>query len=112
MKGIRFFAALPEERGSKSASKQYPMQPWTVKTLRGIADAGKYADCVAVYTDRSQWCMHGGSVQCEAVAGVYSHENSACTTTSVGLEWLRKRCVRVPEDLARKLHPALFNYLD
>ncbi len=112
MKDFHFFACMPDGRNSKSASKQFPMQPWTRATLRSYAAAGRYVDCVAVYTDRNLSYVLNGEVQREAITGVYAHENSACCSSSVSHSYLDKRCVRVDEKLARRLHPALFQYLD
>lgn len=110
MKDFHFFAAMPEDRKSKARTKAAPA--WTRATVRELAAAGKHADCVAVYTDRSLWFVSHGEVMREAVAGVYSQDNSPVCSTSVGAGWLRSRCVRIDEPTARKLHPALFEYLD
>ena len=112
MQDFHFFAAMPSERKSKSASKAYPFQPWTRKTIKVMADNGQYVDCVAVYTDRNLSFVQNGMVMREAIAGVYERENSPVCSTSVSSEYLRKRAVRIDETTARKLHPALFDYLE
>lgn len=48
----------------------------------------------------------------DAIAGVYSHANSAVCVTGVSLEWLRKSCRRISEARARQIHPQLFRRLD
>lgn len=105
MKGYRFFAEMPEERRSKSASKAHPFQPWTVETLRGYTVIGRKVNCIAVVIDS----QNGRSIEC--VSSVYDHADSAVADGQCAFEYLRKRCVRVPEELARLLHPRLFIYL-
>lgn len=110
MKGYRFFAEMPEERKSKSASKAYPREPWTVATMRRYVEQGRHVNCVALCTDESSYVSSGNVLQ-GAVSAVYGHENSPCCYNSVSHEYLRKRCVRVPADLAFKLHPELATYV-
>lgn len=108
MNGFHFYAEMPEERKSKSASKAFPHQPWTRKTLQGYADKGINVNVTAVSTEREH--RHHGTI--DAIGAVYYHPNSDVATTGVSRDYLRKRTVRVPEALARKLHPALFEVLD
>ncbi len=54
-----------------------------------------------------------GSVACfEAVAGLLSGANSPVCSASVSVPYLRARCKRIPEWLAREVHPNLFEYLE
>ena len=115
MQGYRFFACMPEGRKSKSASKAYPM-PWTVATLKTYAvptlppgsGPRKYVECLAIDIE-SAAVRCDGHIDC---AGALMADNDqAVCSSSCSREYLRKRCVRVPEALARELHPALFRYL-
>ena len=113
MKGYRFFAEMPEERVSKSASKAYPFFPWTVAQLRERAAQGYRATCVAVFLDdsgRPLWNGVGDSMESMAVA-IDGNHSSYCVT-GVTREYLRKRAVRVPGELARRLSPELFRRLE
>ncbi len=112
MNGFAFYAAMPSDRGSKSASKRYPFQPWTRATLKAMAARGDKADVVAVYSDRALSFVSRGEVMREAVAGIFEQLDSPCFSTAVSAEWLRTRTVRIDESTARRLHPALFEYLD
>lgn len=112
MNGFRFHAEMPEDRRSKSASKAHPFEPWTRATLKRLAAAGRHANVTAVYAGAEYGYTDGRTRMQEAVAAVYDWENSACATTSASMEYLRKRTVRIDEATARKLHPALFDYLD
>lgn len=111
MNGYHFFACMPEGRRSKAPTRAFPDR-WNRATIRKLAEAGKFADCVAVYTDGGHSFVRNGDVMREAVAGLLSEENSPCCSTAVGRKWLAARCVRVPEAIARKLHPELFRYLE
>ena len=112
MDGFTFYACMPAGRESKSASKKYPHQPWTRATLKAMAERGAYADCMAVATDPSQaWLADRGGLMKECIGGVYLHDNSACCAASTSVDYLRNRCVRISEALARRLHPELFKRL-
>lgn len=108
MNGYKFFAVMPEARKSKSASKQYPM-PWTRKTLRRYASAGRYVECLAVSNESF---ISNGQVCHDCVGPLMADNDQAVCGSSTSRDYLRKRRVRISESLARKLHPALFRYLD
>lgn len=109
MKYYRFFAVMPEQRKSKNASKQFPFQPWTVSTLRTYAEQGQYVECLAIVPETLAQ-RHDDCYDC---AGALMADNDqAVCGSSCNRDYLRKRCTRVPESLARKLHPALFRYLN
>jgi hypothetical protein len=111
MKGYRFFAEMPEERKSKSASKAYPFLPWTVATMRKFAAEGVQVNCVALILDEKPYVQNGNVLQ-GAVTAVYATTDSPCCYGSVGFEYLRKRCVRIPAELVEKLHPQLAAYVN
>lgn len=48
----------------------------------------------------------------ETIGAVYFHPNSAVCGGAASLEYLRKNCRRIPEELAREIHPVLFERLD
>lgn len=111
MKGIHFFAEMPEGRKSKSASKAHPFQPWTRATLRRYAAEGKHVNVCAVIQDTQrlgEMIGYQREVHFDAIASVFDHPNSAVCSTGTTAGYLRARAVRIDEDLARKLHPALF----
>lgn len=107
MDGYRFFAVMPDERKSKSASKQYPMQPWTRATLRGYAEQKKYVECLAVSTESY---ISDSQIMHECAGALMADNDQAVCGSSTSRDYLRKRCVRIPESLARELHPSLFRY--
>ena len=112
MKVYRFYAEMPEGRRSKSASKANPF-PWTVAALRDRAAQGFRCTLVAVPLDddgRPLWhetdlCMDAVTV---AIEGNHYHYG----WNSVHVDYLRNRCTRISEDLARVLSHELFRYLE
>lgn len=120
MKGFRFYAEMPEERKSKSASKAYPFFPWTVKALRERAESGEFkgyltnrAPCVtAVELQSNGYPMWNNNGTFGVVAAAIDGNHHSYGYCSASREYLAKRCVRIPEDLARILSPELFRYLE
>lgn len=112
MKGYHFFAEMPEARKSKSASKANPFFPWTVKALKSKAGEGFTATCIAVYLDDfgRQLYTHGGYIEGMSVA--IDGDHYSYSTNGMSREYLSKRCTRIPESLARKLSPQLFQRLE
>lgn len=112
MKGFQFYAVLPQARGSKAASKAYPHDPFTVERLRQKATAGQRVECFAL--DIADHAGQSWRYNPQGAACVLDFESDRASIgfTSVSLEWLRKRCTRIPATLARELHPELFEYLE
>lgn len=111
MNGITFHAEMPEARKSKSASKSYPHQPWTRATLRKYADAGQHVNVIAVL--RANDCTVGQNGRnWDSVSAVTDTPNSGVCGCGVSDGYLRERTTRIDEQLARRLHPALFVALD
>jgi len=110
MKGWKFYAVMPQERKSKSASKAYPHNPFTRAQLQKIADAGQTHECLALSIED-----HGGRswrYNPECVTLLHGDDLRNLGMSGVSLYYLRDRCVIISEDLARKLHPQLFRYLE
>jgi hypothetical protein len=112
MKGFRFYAELPESRGSKSASKANPLFPWTVAALRERSAAGFKACVTAVYLQDNGRPQYNASGMAETVAAAIDGNHHSYGYTSASRDYLAKRCTRIPEDLARALSPELFAYLE
>lgn len=108
MDGYKFFAVMPDARKSKSASIKHPMA-WTRATMRYHANHGVYVECLAV-SDESY--ISDGQICHECAGALMVDNDQAVCGSSTSRDYLRKRCVRISESLARKLHPALFRYLD
>lgn len=115
MKGYRFFAEMPQDRKSKSASKANPFYPWTVKALRERLESGAFkgyltnnAPCVLVMALQSY--NNDGTV--ETVSAAIDGNHYSYCYGSASLDYIRQRCTRIPESLARQLSPELFTYLE
>lgn len=54
----------------------------------------------------------GGTLNMDAVVGVYEWPNSAVATSSTNADYLHSKCKRIPESKARQIHPRLFSYLE
>lgn len=104
MKGYRFFAEMPQDRKSKSASKSFPHFPFTVKALKDKAETGFRCCVTAVILDNS-----GNDV--EMIAAAIDGNHYSYGYTSGSRDYLRSRCVRIPESLARKLSPEIFAHI-
>lgn len=111
MQGYHFFAVMPDERKSKSASKRFPFQPWTRATLQTYADAGNYVECLAVDPEGFADMSLGGR-KFECAGALMADNDQAVCGSSCSHDYLHKRCTRISEALARKLHPSLFRYLE
>jgi len=94
MKGFRFYA---ESR-------------LTVAKLTARANAGERVECLALdisESDGRAWRYNPG-----AVSVALTGDPGSLGYGVVSLEYLAKRCKRIPEPLARRLHPELFVYLE
>lgn len=113
MKGYRFYAELPvvpDGRKTKAGRKGNPS--FTRKNLRdGLF--GPHVNVVAVMLDENQRPMwQGSSDGMDAVAAATNVRNAGVIACSVSRCYLRDRCVRIDEALARRIHPNLFMYLE
>lgn len=102
MKGLRFYAEYPE-----GVSKRRPTSEAVNVIALMIPEDGS-----------SEWysrpsCEPGESmILGECLAAVFDHPNSDVAGTVVARDYLNKRAKRVPERVARKIHPRLFERLD
>lgn len=110
MNGFKFHAEMPDLMKSKRGDSMF--NPWTRATLKDMAEIGSHANVVAVFTDRNMWRVNRGGWMKECVSSVRGNPNSPVTVTAASCEYLRTRTVRIDEATARKLHPALFDFLD
>lgn len=115
MNGIRFYADLPgtlqqpEQHDNRFADDK-PLLPLrtTIKQLRAHADAGGKLNVIALLLGDKHCCVDYSQ---EALSATFGHADSDTSLGSVSHEYLRD-CRRIPESLARDLHPRLFARLD
>ena len=111
MKGYRFYADLPGTlRQPEDASGRYgdksllPLRT-TIRQLRDYAALTGTLNCIALALPESDYRCPDYSQ--EALVSVYGHADSAVACSSVSRDYLHK-CRRIPEGLARLLHPRMF----
>lgn len=108
MKGYRFYAEMPQDRKSKVKPDFFP---WTVAALTTRANLGYRADIVAIYLDEWNRPIYSNAGYLEGATVAIEGNAFSYTTDGMSRDYMRKRCTRIPESLARKLSPQLFNYL-
>jgi hypothetical protein len=112
MKGYRFYAEMEDARCSKSASKRW--SPFTRGYLQNLAAGSWHNNCIAVLLDESGqplWCGKDRD-QMDAICPVNGRPNASVELGLPSIGYLRTRCVRISAELAKKLHPNLFTYLE
>ncbi|HEX8838171.1 MAG TPA: hypothetical protein VF748_14615 [Candidatus Acidoferrum sp.] len=102
MKGVRFYVECGEESPIGKRN--------TVRQIWDRANEGWQINCVALFTEPDRWRHNGGNI--EALLATFYYKNSDVSLGSVSRVYLQRKCKRVPEALARKLHPRLFERLD
>lgn len=100
MKGIRFYQEF--ENKSKTRATGNVVAIFAGK-VAGQAGDGRF---LMDTPGRGRVALY------EGLGSVYSEPNSPVASTSVAVDHLNGYCKRVPEAKARKIHPALFEYLD
>lgn len=85
MKDVRFYLEFPDER---------------TKRKSGRANHGHSGNVMALFENRL-----------EGLAALFEYSNSPVASTGTSRGYLR-RCKRIPEELARSVHPTLFDSLD
>jgi hypothetical protein len=115
MKGFHFFADLPgtlaqpeDYSGRYGDTPVFPKRT-TRKQLREAAERGELCNVVALMLGDEHLCRSDYSQEC--LSATFGHADSDTSLGSVSRDYL-KGCRRIPEALARKLHPRLFARLD
>jgi len=109
MKNVIFYAVMPQDRTSKAASKAYPFFPFTRAGIERAHDLGQDIECFALDVsdqDGRSWRYHP-----EGAGLVLDSDRTSVAYTSCSIEWLNKRCVKISEKLALKLHPEIVEYM-
>lgn len=101
MKGVKFYLEYPNSTEKHKATVKNP--------------GNHLGSVIAVFDAEAPFPLWNGRENVwayEAEAGILESPNSPVGSTSVALDHLRKRCKRIPERLARTIHPKLFEVLD
>lgn len=104
MKGYRFYLEFADAKSKRRSGKSH---------------AGHEGNVVAVVLHDDvniprSWIAQGTrpSLMLEALSAVLIYPNSDVNYGGVAAEYLAERCKRIPETLARQIHPRLFSRLD
>jgi len=97
MKGIRFFLEYPTLKDKRNGTVKKPGNH-EGNVLALIIDTAR--------VDNNKKIVH------DAIGGLMFVPDSPVCSTGVCNEYLNKKCKRIPESLAREIHPELFKYLD
>ena len=96
MKGIAFYLEFPSKGIKKRSGKRHTGHCCNV--FAGFVGNGWHQD-------------HSGKYLLEGLGAVYDYANSPVAGTSASREFIDS-CKRIPEQLARQIHPELFRRLD
>lgn len=105
MKGFKFFLEYPSAKEKRRGTVKEP---------------GRHAgNCLAAVLDRRtrghnmlDWFYIDGEGHVQCLAALFDKPNSPVMWTAVSYKHLDKRCKRIPERLAREIHPELFARLE
>lgn len=108
MKGVAFYAEMPDSWVSKKACKRH--KAWTRKYIKEWAASGGQGTVVAVLLGPEHRTPEGDGQEC--LSSTFYFANSDVSMGAISFDILRDRTTRIDEATARKLHPRLFERLD
>jgi hypothetical protein len=102
----RFYLEYPSAKERRKATRKNLGEHSGTVVAVILQDDGQP---IGFYTQINQegavaWCY-------EAVTSVFDRENSPVCGSSVSVNYLRERCLRIAKDKALEIHPALEQYL-
>ena len=100
MKGYHFFLEYSSNKDKRAGTVKNP---------------GNHAEnCIAIPLDEKgrPFYIPGKEITMDCYGAVYFRVNSDVCGTSCHIDYLRENCKRIPEKLARTIHPKLFTYLE
>ena len=100
MKGVKFYLEYP----SKNVKK---------KSTKNNGYVGNSGNVIAVLLDdnnNKSYLPDGECVEC--VSALWESANSSVCVGAVHQQYLSDKCKLVSEQVARKIHPKMFSYLD
>lgn len=93
MKGIRFYLEYPDEKTKRAATRK---------------DLGDHKGTVVAILSHTLSFRYGY----DGLGAVFDRPNSPVASTTVHPRYLAEVCKRIPEQLAREIHPEMFRRLD
>lgn len=104
MKGYRFFLEFDEEGDNNHT---------TVKKLTNDYDNQSHSgNVLALFLDNNGRPLYGPTYNMDCIYALFYQRNSSVCGGSCSHAYLDKNTKRIPESLARKIHPVLFARLD
>lgn len=97
MRGIRFYLEYSSPTEKNKATRKQPGNH-TGNVFAAFVENGSYP------------CGDGGCV--DGVGSVFYQPNSVVVGTGASWKFLQENCLRISEEQAREIHPALFERLD
>lgn len=101
MEGFRFYLEYPDPASKREGTVKKPGNH-SGNVLAVILQSG----------GREESFISRGEIMVECITAVYFTPNSDVCCSSCSIGYLRSNCKRIPEQLARKIHPKLFQYLE
>jgi len=105
MMSYRFYAELPQGRG-KGAKGDAP-----AFTRANLAQGLIRCSVLAIPLESGKPMWQGASLNMDSVSVAIEGNPYSYSINSLSRYYLRKRCTRISESLARQLSPSLFAYL-
>lgn len=106
MKGYRFYLEFPTQYKKKST----PVKQ-VVTDLEKGKEPRHAGTIIACFLRADGWFEHDGKGLIDCISSVANVPNGPVCFSQVSMDYLQEKCKRVPENLARKIHPAMFSYI-
>lgn len=110
MKGYRFYAELPYNRGSKGPTKDHPA--FTRANIREQMEQGGKINCVAITLDENDTPYVTPNGNLTSISAALLTQDSGVSVAPMHRDYLRHKCVRIPAEWVKKLHPSLWSYVN
>lgn len=81
----------------------------TPRDKRGCVDMG---NVFALEVGEDGWPLYNGAGNVGGIGAVYRAPNSPVCSTTANMGWVHTHTKRISEKEARRIHPALFEWLD
>lgn len=108
MRGYRFYADYP----SNSAKRKDAMSPRYKRKDEPTPAPAPNVIAVDLEDGSIPWRVQQGKAVTDCTAALFDIPDSCVTGSQVSHDYLMKRCRRISEAEARRIHPRLFEYLE
>ena len=108
MKGYRFYLEYPSKTEKNKATVKKPGNHTSTVVAVYLEPYGRgwtQVGHIAYSNGEAHWMY-------DCACAIFDTPNSSVASSSVQDEYLAENCKRIPERLAREIHPRLFVYLE